>query len=118
MIRSSAIRESQIAAIDNWAQAIPRPGPPAETEPAAAETKLPEGGDESATMNESSITRVNTNDTETAALRQKLLAIVNAADDSVWRRTVRAALETNDTTKLKELAATDEARSQSPELIA
>ena len=121
MIRSSAIRESQIAAIDNWARAIPRPGPPSETastEPAAAETNLPEGSDASNATDESTTNMVNTNDADTVALRQRLLAIANAADDSEWRRTVRAALEANDTTKLKELAATDEARSQSPELIA
>jgi tetratricopeptide (TPR) repeat protein len=121
LIRSSAIRESQIAAIDNWARAIPRPVSPLETaatEPATAETNSPEVGDKSTLTDESTLTGVNTNDADTVALRQKLLAIANAADDSEWRRTVRAALEANDTTKLKELAATDEARSQSPELIA
>jgi serine/threonine protein kinase/tetratricopeptide (TPR) repeat protein len=121
LIRSSAIRESQIAAIDNWARAIPRPGPPSETaatELAAAETNLPEGDDEFTATDESTTNTVNNNDADTVALRQRLLAIANAADDSEWRRTVRAALEANDTTELKELAATDEARSQSPELIA
>jgi tetratricopeptide (TPR) repeat protein len=92
LIRSSAIREIQIAAIDNWARTITRPEDSSPAEPADNR-----GGGVS---------------------RQKLLAIANAADESEWRRTVRAALEVGDMSKLTELAATDEARSQTPVLIA
>ena len=92
IIRSSAIREIQIAAIDNWARAITRP-----------ESSSPAG---SADNHGSGVSR------------QKLLAIANAADESEWRRTVRVALEVGDMAKLTELAATDEARSQTPVLIA
>jgi serine/threonine protein kinase/tetratricopeptide (TPR) repeat protein len=92
MIRSSAIREIQIAAIDNWARAITRP----ESASPAGPSDHRGGG----------------------VSRQKLLAIANAADESEWRRTVRAALEVGDMSKLTQLAATDEARSQPPVLIA
>jgi hypothetical protein len=91
-IRSSAIHETLIGAIDNWARAL---------EDAA-----------------SSLADHPSRDAVAGLSRRKLLAIASAADGSEWRRTVRESLERNDTEKLKELAVTDEARSQSPELIA
>ena len=91
-VRSSAIQETLIGAIDNWARGL----------------------DES----ESSLEDNPSSETVAGLSRQKLLAIASAADSSEWRRTVRTALERNDTAQLKELAVTDEARSQSPELIA
>ena len=85
-IRESDIRETLIAAIDNWARAQAR-------EKSSAETTA-------------------------GVSREKLLAIAAAADDSEWRKTVRTALDAGDTEQLKELAISDESRSQSPELMA
>ena len=50
--------------------------------------------------------------------RPKLLAVANAADDSDWRKSLRQALEADETDVLLELAADDQAHEQSPELIA
>ncbi len=52
------------------------------------------------------------------ALRSKLFDVADAADSSDWRRTVRAALRSNQSHVLRELSNRDEARRQSPELIA
>ncbi|MCY2962468.1 MAG: tetratricopeptide repeat protein, partial [Planctomycetota bacterium] len=52
------------------------------------------------------------------ALRSKLFDVADAADSSDWRRTVRAALRSNQSQVLRELSTSDEARRQSPELIA
>ncbi len=92
-IRQSRIRESLITAMDNWVRALP--------------TKPDDG-------NETSLQPVPAE----GDTRSKLLAIIQQADDSQWRKGLRGALIAEDFDRLKELAEADEVQQQPAALIA
>ncbi len=89
-IKSPAMRESLIAALDIWARGLP----------------------------DSATNSPTTRPATPRISRAKLLALANAVDSNEWRKQLRAALAASDMKQLNELAANDEVRKQSPTLIA
>lgn len=92
LIRASAIRESLLSALDNWARVLPE--------------AVAEGATPSADRGATGITR------------ERLLEIASAADPSDWRKQLRTALAAGKTERLKELSVKDDISGQSPSLIA
>ena len=97
-IRKSAIRESLIAALDDWARLLPTE----DAKATATETK----SDDVAPSTKKSLMRV------------RLLALADAADSSDWRKELRMALADKKIERLDTLAEADEVGEQSPTLIA
>lgn len=92
-VRESRVRESLIAAFDNWVRSIPEVEAASDAASAIGDTA------------------------SSGATRAKLLTIVNQSDSNAWRVELRAALTANDAARLKELATTQEAQDQLPELL-
>jgi serine/threonine protein kinase/Flp pilus assembly protein TadD len=91
LIRGSAIRESLLSALDNWARVLPA-----------------SPSDVSGPLEQSNTDEIT---------REKLLDIANAADPSDWRKQLREALAMGDTKRLETLSREDEVNRQSLELI-
>jgi eukaryotic-like serine/threonine-protein kinase len=106
LIRRSPIRESIIAGIDNWIRSLPIP---------VADGEAASGQPDVAATNDAT---ENNPVTGTGISRTKLLKVVALADISDWRKQLRAALDTGDTERLKELASSADVQQQLPELIA
>ena len=116
-IRQSRIRESLITAMDNWVRALPTKNLSEKGSDAllAGEGQTPSRiGSKPDDGNETSLQPVRVE----GDMRSKLLAIIDQADDSQWRKTLRGALIAEDFDRLKQLAEADEVKQQPAALIA